>query len=122
MVKKGKHHKKKTSTKAKPHHNVYVIELDREVLTKKKFALANPDHKPERACLYVGMTGLMPAERFEVHKNGGRKSNKYVEVYGLHLRHRMFKRFNPMTYGDALKMEKKLADDLRAKGYAVWQH
>ena len=45
------------------HHNVYVIELDSRVLRSRKFLAANPGRDPAKPCVYVGMTGLSPAER-----------------------------------------------------------
>ena len=102
-------------------HNVYVIELDKAVLNERKFVEANPDHDPKIACLYVGMTGLSPDERFKNHK-AGYKANRYVKKYGLRLCCSMYEEYNPMTYDDALEMEEKLAKLLRAKGHAVWQH
>lgn len=101
-------------------YNIYVIELDRAVLDEPKFIEANPGHNPEKACLYVGMTGLNPDERFKKHK-AGHKSNKYVRKYGLWLRRRLYKKYNPMTYEEAQRMEVWLAERLRAKGHAVWQ-
>ena len=101
-------------------HNIYVIELNREVLNEKKFVNANPNHDPEKACLYVGMTGLSPDERFQNHKDGY-KSNRYVKKYGKYLRRRIYEKYNPMTYDEAKKMEVELAENLHAKGYAVWQ-
>ena len=45
-------------------HNIYVIELDKEVLSKKKFREANPDYEEGKPCVYVGMTNKTPEERF----------------------------------------------------------
>ena len=53
-------------------HNIYVIELDKEVLEKKKFRDANPDYKEGKPCVYVGMTSKTPEERFQLHKEGYR--------------------------------------------------
>ncbi|UCF78434.1 MAG: hypothetical protein JSW03_10110 [Candidatus Eiseniibacteriota bacterium] len=102
-------------------HNVYVVELDKDVLKERKFLEANSGHDPEKACLYVGMTGLSPDERFKNHKEG-RKANKYVKKYGLWLRRRIYTKYNPMTYEEAQRMEAWLARRLRAKGHAVWQN
>jgi len=66
--------------KVAPHH-VYVIELDPAVLKHAKFRAANPDHDPRKPPLYVGMTGLDPATRFERHKYGV-KDNHYVRRCG----------------------------------------
>jgi hypothetical protein len=35
-------------------HNIYVIELDKEILKKKKFREANPDHHPTDVVLPRG--------------------------------------------------------------------
>jgi predicted GIY-YIG superfamily endonuclease len=102
-------------------HNVYVIELDDAVLTKKKFFEANPRYRGKKGSLYVGMTGRSPAERFEQHKSGY-KSGKFVEEFGVRLRPDLYKGKNPLTYDHACKMEQKLARKLRKKGYAVWQN
>jgi len=102
------------------HHNVYVVELDKKVLEDRRFREANPDHDPKKACLYVGRTGLTPDERFERHRNGI-QSNRYVEKHGKWLRRKLFEKYNPMTFEEAEKLEKELADKLRAKGHAVWQ-
>jgi hypothetical protein len=101
-------------------HNVYVIELDKAVLNERRFVEANPDHDPDKACFYVGMTGLSPDERFQNHKNG-HKENKYVQQYGRWLRRRMYEKYNPMTYEEAQRIEKELAKKFRAKGHASWQ-
>ncbi len=86
----------------------------------KRFLAENSDFDPNKACLYVGMTGLTPDERFKNHK-AGYKANKYVRKYGKYLRRRMYRKFNPMTNDEAKKMEVELARKLRAKGHAVWQ-
>src|SRR3989442_3341775 len=62
-------------------HHVYVIELDPAVRNHAKFRAANPGHDPRKPPLYVGMTGLDPATRFERHKYGV-KDNHYVRRCG----------------------------------------
>ncbi len=71
--------------------------------------------------MYVGSTGLPAKERFKNHRNG-HKSNKYVRNYGIKLLPKMYERFPPMTWEDAVKKEQELAEKLRGKGYAIWQH
>lgn len=105
----------------KVHHHVYVVELDESVLKDKKFVAANPNRHPDLSCLYVGMTGLTPEERFKNHK-AGHKANKYVKKYGLHLLPSLYEYYNPMTYEKATAKEKELAEELRAQGYPVWQN
>lgn len=102
-------------------YNIYVIELDKEVLTKKRFMKANPDYVDGKRCFYVGMTSHAPEKRFEQHK-AGIKSNSYARRFGLKLRPRHYAVHNPMTYDDAVEMEKEKARRLRKRGYAVWQN
>ena len=111
--------RKKRRAPARIKH-VYVIELDPKVLRHKKFCDRNPDHDPAKACLYVGKTGRTPDERFKQHK-AGFKSNRYVREYGKYLRRRLFSKYNPMTEKEAVAREVALAEELRRKGYAVWQ-
>ena len=103
-----------------PHHHVYVVELDPAVLEEKAFASANPDRRADKPCLYVGMTGLSPEERFDRHKRGIQAS-RIVKRFGVRLRPRFYQRFNPMTSRDAAAMETELARRLRLRGFAVWQ-
>ncbi len=110
-------------------YQVYVIELSKRVFTENaKFRAANPQFNGVLECLYVGMTSKTPAERFKQHKTGyiNKKGHKLsanlVEKYGSYLRPSLYTHLNlkAMSREDALKMEEKLALDLRRKGYAVW--
>ncbi|MEO6231867.1 MAG: ribose-5-phosphate isomerase [Ferruginibacter sp.] len=110
-------------------YKVYVIELSKRVFTENtKFRLANPQFNGMLECLYVGMTSKTPAERFKQHKTGyvNKKGHKLsaniVQKYGSYLRPSLYDHINehPMNQQDAVKMEAKLALDLRRKGYAVW--
>ena len=112
---------RKDREKGEKHHSVYVVQLSSDVLQERKFVRANPGHDPSLPCVYVGMTGLTPEERFLNHRKG-RKSNRYVHRYGVKLLPRLYRRYNPMTYRGAQKLEVKLAGKLRKKGYAVWQN
>ena len=97
-----------------------MIELDRATLKHPKFRAANPNHDPQKPPLYVGMTGLDPATRFERHKYGV-KDNSYVRRYGVRLRPDLYAGLNPLTYVEAQRMERVLARELRNDGWAVWQ-
>jgi len=103
-------------------YNVYVIELDKEVLKSRKFRDHNPNMNPRKACFYVGQTCRNPELRFKQHK-GGFKSNNFAKKYGLCLRKRKYKRYNPIkTREEAEKIESKLAEKLRRKGHGVWSN
>jgi len=101
------------------HHNVYVVELDREVLTDKRFKVANPN-MDEMVPVYVGMTGVTPIQRYANHKKGY-KASRYVKNFGLRLLPELYEHLNPMSYEQAAKMEETLAVELRGKGHPVWQ-
>lgn len=110
-------------------YQVYVIELSKCVFTEgARFRAANPQFNGVLQCLYVGMTSKTPAERFKQHrtgyisKKGHNISANIVERYGSYLRPSLYNHINAkkMTRQEALQMEKKLALDLRRKGYAVW--
>ena len=100
--------------------NLYVVLLDPAVLQHKKFRDANPRHHPTRPCVYVGLTGLDPAQRFKNHK-AGVKANGYVRRYGIRLLPGLYCRFRNMPRPEADRMERRLAEVLRGHGYAVWQ-
>jgi len=102
------------------HHNVYVVELSKDVLYEARFRKSNPDYISGKPCVYVGMTGLSPDQRFDKHK-AGIQSNKYVFDYGLRLLPELYEMYNPMPHGGACEMEVELAIGLREAGYGVWQ-
>jgi len=110
-------------------YQVYVIELSKKVFTEDtRFRNANPQFNGVLECLYVGMTSKTPQERFKQHKTGyvNKKGHNLsaaiVRKYGTYLRPSLYNHSNvkPMSRGEALLMEKKLALYLRRKGYAVW--
>ena len=103
-------------------YNVYVIELDKEVMKSKKFRERNPHLNLRRACYYVGQTSHDPIIRFIQHKNGY-KANSFVKKYGIRLKPRKFKKYNPIgTREEAEYIERYLTEKLRAKGHGVWSN
>lgn len=100
------------------HHHVYVVLLSPAVLTVRRVLRANPRRDPSKPCVYVGMTGIPPIERFENHK-AGYKGSWYVKQFGIRLLPELYEYLNPMPFEAAQKMEKDLAADLRAQGYTV---
>jgi hypothetical protein len=101
-------------------HSIYAVELDPRVWKHRAFRERNPGGAAS-GCLYVGMTGLTPEERFERHRDGT-QSGKFVRTYGLRLRHDLVEGFSRLPYRIAACMEPKLAAWLRAQGFAVWQN
>jgi hypothetical protein len=72
------------------------------------------------------MTSKTPKERLEQHKSGYRNqkghklSSNIVQKYGKYLRPSLYNHLGLMTRSEALKMEEKLALELRRQRYAVW--
>jgi hypothetical protein len=99
-------------------HSVYIVLLDPAVGRVRKVRAANPKRDRKKPCVYVGMTGLTPEERFANHKSGT-KAAWVVKRYGLRLPPELYAHLNPMPYEAAAEMEKDLAEDLRRAGYTV---
>jgi hypothetical protein len=100
------------------HHHVYVVLLDPAVGKIRKVRSENPKRDPRKPCVYVGMSGLTPEERFANHK-AGIKSASVVKQYGLRLLPELYEHLNPMPFEAAAEMEMDLAEDLRRAGYTV---
>jgi hypothetical protein len=100
------------------HHNVYVVLLDRTAGRLRSVRAANPKRDAKKPCLYVGMTGLSPEERFANHK-AGTKAASVVKRYGIRPLPELCEHLNPMPFEAAAKMEMDLAEDLRRAGYTV---
>ena len=94
------------SSKKHLHHFVYVVYL------------RNPKGDG-KAGYYVGMTGLTPEERFRNHK-AGIKASRVVRRFGERLVPKLYDHLNPMSYREALAMEKQLFDELKVLGYQVF--
>ena len=109
---------KRSVTKPVLHYNVYVVLLSPAALKDPSVLRRNPTRDLRKPAVYVGMTGLPVDHRFENHKHGY-KSARLVKKYGLRLLPELYEFLNPMPYEFAAQMEKDLAEDLRAQGYAV---
>src|ERR1019366_8494690 len=83
------------------HHNVYVVLLDSAVGQLRKVRAEKPKRNPKKPCVYVGMTGLTPKERFANHK-AGIKAASVVKRYGIRLLPELFAHLNPMPFGAAV--------------------
>jgi hypothetical protein len=98
-------------------HYVYAIELAEDAIFDRILSPQADTKSPEGKCLYVGMTGLTPEERFLNHIKGHRAS-RIVKKFGLNI----FQRRGPMTREKAEHMEVKWAKELRNQGHAVHQN
>ena len=101
---------------------IYVIELAEEARTVKRVREANPNANPKMKCVYVGSTARTPEQRFEVHKAGGKQSSSIVRLHGVRLVPGLYRNFPLMPRAQAEEEEARLANELRAKGYTVWQN
>ena len=108
----------KAATAGALHHHVYVVLLDAKAAKNRKILHANPKRDKTKPCVYVGMTGLTPEERFQNHKNGI-KAARIVQKFGVRLLPEIYECFNPMPFDAAAKMESELAEELREAGYTV---
>jgi len=108
----------RAKTESSLHHYVYVVLLKPAVAKIRKVQRDNPDRDPAKPCVYVGMTGLKPEERFANHKQGI-KAVRLVREYGVRLVPELYEWLNPMPFEAAVEMERDLAEDLRRQGYTV---
>jgi hypothetical protein len=92
--------------------------LDSCIRKFRKVKDLNPRSDPTKPCVYVGMTGLKPVQRFKKHKLGY-KSSHYVHKYGIRLMPELYDGLNPLAYDEAVIAEQGLARRLRAQGYTV---
>ena len=97
---------------------MYVVLLAPAIGKLRNVRLLNPDRDSKKPCVYVGLTGLTPEERFANHQQG-LKSSLYVKRYGIRLVPELYAHLNPMPYEAAAQMEKDLTEDLRRAGYTV---
>ena len=102
------------------HHSLYAVELDRKVWKNRAFRARNPGGA-EGGCLYVGVTGLTPDERFDRHRMGV-QSGRFVRMHGVRLRLDLVEGFSRLPHRIAASMEPRVAAWLRAQGFAVWQN
>ena len=117
-MKRRTYRKLRAETQPGHHHHVYVVLLDPAAARLRAVRALNPNRKPGKPCVYVGMTGLTPEERFENHK-AGLKSAAVVQRYGVRLLPELYAHLNPMPFEAAAQMEIDLAEDLRREGYTV---
>jgi hypothetical protein len=100
------------------HHHVYVVLLAPEAARRRELRGQKRQRDPNKPCVYVGMTGLSPDERFANHKSGV-KAAGIVKKHGVRLLPELYEIFNPMPFDVAVAMEQELAEDLRKQGFAV---
>ena len=103
-------------------YSVYAILLH-ESSFGIRYKVLNRNHDPCLPCVYVGMTRQTPLERFDQHRFGKRRlRSKYVDPTGLCLMPLLYSPLNTqrMSKYQALDKEKRFANSLRERGFAVF--
>jgi hypothetical protein len=105
-------------TVEKLRYSVYVVLLDKYVGTLPQMRRRNPKRDPSKPFVYVGITPLRVGRRFD-YRRATSKTEWRVHQYGVRLMPELCEHLNPMTHERALQTARKLADDLRVKGFGV---
>jgi hypothetical protein len=100
-------------------YRVYVVALEAEVMSTRKFAEKNPGYRPGHPCYFVDVTDLAADLRFDQHMHGI-KDNAFVRLYGRALRPDFTADFAPSPFGVAVEQEAEFARSLRGEGCGVW--
>ena len=87
-------------------------------MDRPQFRRKNPGYVEGKPCVYVGMSAHEPEARFERHRSGY-KSNRWARQYGRRLLTNGC-RFG-VTWENAVRTERSLAERLRKRGWGVWQ-
>src|ERR1051325_10769574 len=96
----------RAASPASLHHHVYVVLLAPEAARLPEVRAVNTRRDPSKPCLYVGMSGLTPSERFQNHKNGI-KASRAVQLYGIRLLPELYEMYNPMPFEAAQIIDRK---------------
>jgi hypothetical protein len=99
-------------------YRVFVVLLDEYVGTLPQMRLRNPKRHPLKPCVYLGLTPLPVGRRFDFRRATPEHEWR-LHKFGVRLMPELYDSLRPMTCKRALQMARKLADDLRAKGFGV---
>ena len=104
-------------------YSVYVVRLSEKAWNVAEIRKANPGRDPRLPCVYVGRTNKDPDERFQEHKAGIKCGRGYVRDYGVEIIGSLCRPYDTcLSYDESVRFELELAEELRKKGYAVWQN
>jgi hypothetical protein len=104
-------------TEQKLRYSVYVVLLDEYVGTLPQMRRRNPKHDPSKPCIYIGLTPLRVGRRFDFR--GATPTTEWRVHQYVRIMPGLYEHLNPMTHERALQKARKLAEDLRAKGFGV---
>ena len=111
-----------TEARIETPYRVYVVRLSRSVLHVRRFVESNPDYEPGAPTVYVGSTMRTPEQRRQVHLFGRRHYSWFVRRFGQGLVPSATDDLPEFrTRASAEAAERRLAEDLRARGWGVWQ-
>jgi hypothetical protein len=99
-------------------YSVYVVLLDEYIGTLPQMRRRNPKRGPSKPCVYVGLTPLPVNRRFDFRRAAPEHEWRPYK-FGVRLMPELYDSLHPMTCKRALETAKKLAEDLRAKGFGV---
>jgi len=99
-------------------YNIFVVLLDDYVDTLPQMRRRNPKRNPSKPWVYVGLTPLRVDRRFDFRKATPEHEWR-LHKFGVRLMPELYDCSHPMACDQALQTAKKLADDLRAKGFGV---
>jgi predicted GIY-YIG superfamily endonuclease len=101
---------------------VYVIKLRKSVLRSRAFRRDNPAYQKGKPCVYVGQTSQTREDRFQQHLTDRQKGSKWVRKYGKALFLWAYQDLPEFpTQEEAIQAEKDHAEELRSRGWGVWQ-
>jgi len=99
-------------------YSVYVVLLDEYVGTLPQMRRRNPKRDPSKPFVYVGVTPLRVHRRFDFRRATPEHEWR-LHKFGVRLMLELYDSLRPMTLNRALQTAKKLAEDLRARGFGV---
>jgi hypothetical protein len=99
-------------------YRVFVVLLDEYVGILPQMRRRNPKRDPLKPFVYVGLTSLPVNRRFDFRRAAPEHEWR-LHKFGVRLMSELYDLLQPMTCKRAVQTAKKLADDLRAKGFGV---
>ena len=99
-------------------YSVFVVLLDEYVGTLPQMRRRNPKRHSSKPYVYIGVTSLPVNGRFDFRRAAPWHEWR-LHKFGIRLMPELYDSLPPATCEPALETAKKLADDLRARGFGV---